>query len=144
MATRCENKSYLDFYDGNKVVDENEFLRMKPDTSPVPKLSDPAVRAKLPQPFWDGQRGADAIACYWKTWEIAFGNLVRITHDKFGVSPFIDTAFSESPPLHSHTRTSVNVGPSSGVAARLRPEPPTETAANRRLALSREILISPL
>ena len=87
-------KSFLDFYDDNVLVKENSFIAQAPDRTPPPSLHDPRVRARLPQPFWEGQRGADAVACYWRTWELAFGNL-RGVGARFGVAPFIDTAFND-------------------------------------------------
>ena len=82
-------KEYLDFYAETALVAENSFIHAVSDRSPVPSLND--VRTRLPQPFWDGPRGADAVACYWRTWEIAFGNL-RSATPSFGVAPYIDTA----------------------------------------------------
>jgi len=53
------------------LVKENSFLTKRPDINPLPVYED--IKEKLPQPIWDGH--SDYVACYWKTWQIAFSNL---------------------------------------------------------------------
>jgi hypothetical protein len=77
-------------YVKNPLVAENTFLAMTPDDMPVPDYA--ASRALLPDPHWSGH-GAD-IDCYWKAWELAFGNLGRPTPENGFVSSYIDTAFN--------------------------------------------------
>ena len=59
MTTKVTAASYLDFYSTQPLVAENEFIKQKPDRSSPPSLHDPAVRSKLPDPFWEGARGRD-------------------------------------------------------------------------------------
>ncbi|MBN2712665.1 MAG: glycoside hydrolase, partial [Planctomycetes bacterium] len=47
---------------------------------------------QLPQPYWAGHD--DALACYRKTWEIAYRNILSPKAGTGFVSPFIDTAFN--------------------------------------------------
>lgn len=56
----------------------------------LPKYQD--IRKKLPQPVWENHDSA--IACYYKTWEIAFGNLKKITPENGFVKNYIDSAFN--------------------------------------------------
>jgi len=85
----------IDMYDiaaltANPWAEESVFPRKPVDLTPPPKFAE--SRDRLPAPHWEGH--ADTIACYWKAWELAFGNL-RIPEAKIGfVSPYIDTAFN--------------------------------------------------
>lgn len=74
----------------NPLVEENIFIHRDPDTSPLPDFTQ--KRECLPQPVWEGNE--DAIACYWKAWEIAFRNLKTPVPGSGLVSNFIDTAFN--------------------------------------------------
>jgi hypothetical protein len=47
----------------------------------------------LPEPSWDGH--PDEIACYWKVWELAFGNIFHPTPRNGFVASYIDTAFNK-------------------------------------------------
>ena len=78
------------FYVENPYVKENTFLTQETVNVPLPAYSD--VKDRLPLPVWDGHD--DAIACYHKAWEIAFGNLRRANAEAGFVSDFIDTAFN--------------------------------------------------
>ena len=78
------------FYAKNKYVDLNPFLGMTPEERPLPVYEE--IKDRLPQPVWEGH--PDAIACYHKTWEIAFRNLRRPNTEAGFVSNFIDTAFN--------------------------------------------------
>lgn len=49
-------------------------------------------RGVLPEPFWAGHESV--IACYWRAWELAFGNLKRPTEQNDFVSNYCDTAFN--------------------------------------------------
>lgn len=64
----------------------------------APEKADPPsfdrARPLLPVPRWDGHD--DALACYWKTWELAFRNVRRPTPDNGFVANYIDTAFNDN------------------------------------------------
>src|SRR5687768_968696 len=77
-------------YVEDELVKQNAFRSMTPDTRPLPTFE--ASRSLLPQPNWEGHDSA--IACYWKAWELAFGNLGRPTPANRFVAPYIDTAFN--------------------------------------------------
>ncbi|MCX6242852.1 MAG: trehalase family glycosidase [Bacteroidetes bacterium] len=81
---------YYDTHVKNKFVDENIFLKIKPDTSPPPEFL--KIKSMLPQPLWPARQ--DVISCYWKAWEIAFSNLHIPTRENGFVSPYIDAAFN--------------------------------------------------
>ncbi len=74
----------------NPLVDQNAFLLDKQEDRPLPKFSE--SRALLPEPFWDGRQAV--IDCYWKAWEIAFGNLRQPPRNTPLVSNYIDAAFN--------------------------------------------------
>ena len=78
------------FYAKNQYVEKNPFLHMPPEEKPLPVYGE--IKDKLPKPIWEGH--ADAIACYYKTWEIAFRNLRTPNGEAGFVSNFIDTAFN--------------------------------------------------
>lgn len=78
-------------YQRKKEATEENFYLTKPiDLSPLPSFTD--VKDKLPLPIWEGHE--DSLKCYWKAWELAFGNLCQPTEGTGFVSPFIDTAFN--------------------------------------------------
>ena len=77
-------------YKKNPFVRENSFIGMERETAVPPTFVE--SRERLPKPFWRGHESA--IDCYWKTWELAFGNLLRPTPENRFVSNFIDTAFN--------------------------------------------------
>jgi hypothetical protein len=52
------------------------------------------ARPLLPQPFWSGHE--DAIACYWRAWELAFGNFRRATPENRFVCRISAPAFNAS------------------------------------------------
>ncbi|MBQ7839444.1 MAG: hypothetical protein IJ390_03020 [Lachnospiraceae bacterium] len=72
------------------LVKENVFLTKTPDTDALPTFE--ASKNKLPIPLWDGHEAF--IDCYWKTWQLAFGNLRNPLPGTGFVSSFIDTAFN--------------------------------------------------
>ena len=74
----------------NRFARENTFVGAAPRTAALPTFEQ--AKEKLPRPVWDGHD--DALRCYDKTWQLAFGNL-RDPEPKAGfVSAFIDTAFN--------------------------------------------------
>ena len=81
---------FLEFYADNPTVSENVFRRARPNRALPPTFA--AARSALPQPFWDNHDSA--IRCYWKAWELAFGNLQSTTPANGFVEPFIDSAFN--------------------------------------------------
>ncbi len=81
---------YWETYINNKYVSENKFITMDADTSVPPTFE--SAKNRLPQPNWDAR--PDVIKCYWKTWELAFGNLHHINPKSGLVSPFLDAAFN--------------------------------------------------
>jgi len=81
---------YFDTHVTNNLVAENSFIHQPADTRIPPEFL--AIKDQLPQPVW--QNRPDVIQCYWRTWELAFGNL-HPAHPAVGfVSPFIDPAFN--------------------------------------------------
>lgn len=72
------------------LVAENSFLTKAPDTEALPVFAQ--IKDKLPLPVWDGH--PDHIRCYWRAWELAFGNLLQPLPGTGFVSNFIDTAFN--------------------------------------------------
>lgn len=77
-------------YVPSPLVRENAFRTMPPDPSPPPAFA--VARERLPHPVWEGN--GQAIACYWRAWELAFANLRPATAANGFVAPFIDTAFN--------------------------------------------------
>ena len=78
------------FYADNPYVAKNPYLTMEAEDAPLPTYAE--AKDKLPRPVWPGHE--DAIACYDKTWEIAFRNLRKPNAAAGFVSNFIDTAFN--------------------------------------------------
>jgi len=86
-----EFRRYYDRHVEEPPVRENPFIGREPDRS-FPKNFHES-KDLLPAPHWEGHD--DAIACYWKTWELAFRNLTRVHTGNGFVSPYIDTAFND-------------------------------------------------
>jgi len=78
------------FYADNPYVAKNPFLSMEAEDKPLPTYAE--AKDRLPKPIWPGHE--DALACYDKTWEIAFRNLRKPNAAGGFVSNFIDTAFN--------------------------------------------------
>lgn len=78
------------FYVDDPNAARNTFRDRPCQTEPVPTYEE--ARDRLPQPFWTGRE--DVLACYEKTWRIAFSNLRQANPDAGFVSNFIDTAFN--------------------------------------------------
>ena len=91
MQVRTPATRYLDFIKDEAAVRGNVFLIREPDRSTPPTFA--AAKHDLPAPFWAGH-GAE-IECYWKVWELAFGNLRRAESKNGFIAPFIDTAFND-------------------------------------------------
>ena len=75
-------------YITSSYYEENSFKNAHTEILPAFKN----VKNDLPVPVWDGHD--NEIECYYKAWEIAFGNLRNPAEDSGFVSPFIDTAFN--------------------------------------------------
>ena len=90
-AIEFKTASYLDTAVPDPLVKENGFLHAAPNLASPPTFA--AARAELPQPEWPAR--PDVIACYWKAWELGFGNLRAVTPANGFVSPYIEPAFNE-------------------------------------------------
>lgn len=75
-------------YIDSPYIKENTFTVMH--TEELPKYEE--IKERLPVPVWAGHE--KEIECYYKTWEIAFGNISNPIAESGFVSPFIDTAFN--------------------------------------------------
>ncbi|MCQ2430578.1 MAG: glycoside hydrolase [Clostridia bacterium] len=78
------------FYTVNPQVSRNTFIGAPVEDAPLPIYDD--AKDSLPLPVWDGHD--DLLACYDKTWQIAFRNLRKPNAEAGFVSNFIDTAFN--------------------------------------------------
>lgn len=78
-------------YITSHIAKENPFLKQKADFTKPPKFS--STKKLLPAPYWDGHEST--AKCYWKAWELAFGNLRTPTRQNGFVSPYSDTAFND-------------------------------------------------
>lgn len=87
MKTNYYDTGYIK----NPMAEENSFHERPANIkNPLPFAE---ARPKLPDPLWEGHESA--IDCYWKAWELAFGN-IRMPQDGSGfVAPFIATAFND-------------------------------------------------
>ena len=74
----------------NRFAAENTFISQKRERTKLPTYE--KEKENLPKPVWDGHD--DAIACYYKAWELAFGNLRKPAATSGFVSNYIDTAFN--------------------------------------------------
>jgi hypothetical protein len=81
---------FFDTHVPNKYVKENQFSDHQPDTVPPPSFSE--IRNILPVPLWP--KRPDIIKLYWRTWELAFGNIRKIDGSKGFITPYIDPAFN--------------------------------------------------
>jgi hypothetical protein len=70
---------------------ENGFRSATPDSDAPPSFEQ--SKELLPSPRWDGHD--EAIACYWKVWELGFGNILQPTSENGFVANYIDTAFNK-------------------------------------------------
>jgi hypothetical protein len=74
----------------NPWVLENRFLSISPDRVELPSYLQ--AREILPDPVWAGHSAN--IDCYWRAWELAFGNLKQPTVENDFTSNYCDTAFN--------------------------------------------------
>ncbi|MCC8423599.1 trehalase family glycosidase [Mucilaginibacter sp. UR6-11] len=74
----------------NALVKQNTLIRQAPDLTVPPTFEQ--SRAKLPEPLWPAR--PKVISCYWKTWELAFGNLHAASPANHFIAPYIDPAFN--------------------------------------------------
>jgi hypothetical protein len=81
---------YIDTHVSNSFVKENVFLERAADTTKPASFNN--IKSSLPRPFWPARQ--DVIQCYWRTWELAFGNLHQVNPGSGFISPFIDPAFN--------------------------------------------------
>jgi hypothetical protein len=88
-AARPGNERY-DTHVPNAWVAQNAFIAPPPAVETLPSFAQ--ARERLPQPFWAGH--ASAIACYWRAWELAFGNLKAPTAANNFAANYCDTAFN--------------------------------------------------
>ena len=88
MRGYLQNEGLL--YVADERVKRNVFLNKKADDGNLPIFE--KVRGKLPVPVWEGHESA--INCYFKAWQIAFGNLRKANVTAGFVSDYIDTAFN--------------------------------------------------
>ncbi len=77
-------------YEKNPYYDKNVFASKSPETCRIPKYKE--IANQLPKPVFEGHE--DYIACYNKTWQIAFENICKPAKGSGFVSDFIDTAFN--------------------------------------------------
>ena len=83
---------YYKWYIHNNHVNENQFLKQKPENVNLPSFQ--SNKKNLPQPFWKGHQ--KVIDCYWKTWELAFKNIRKPTKKNGFIRNYIDTAFNNA------------------------------------------------
>ncbi|MBQ2704935.1 MAG: glycoside hydrolase [Clostridia bacterium] len=72
------------------LVKQNRFISQQVKEDKLPTFTE--AKDKLPQPVWQGHD--DYIDCYFKAWQLAFGNLRKSNADTGFVSDYIDTAFN--------------------------------------------------
>ncbi len=77
-------------YVPNAHAQKNTFVGAPAEEGEIPAFS--AVKGKLPVPVWEGNR--TALDCYYRAWELAWGNLRRANGKAGFTSHFIDTAFN--------------------------------------------------
>ena len=84
------NPERYDTHVPNPWVPENRFIDQEPDHGALPVFS--KARELLPDPFWTSH--ASAIDCYWRAWELAFGNLKLPNLANDFAANYCDTAFN--------------------------------------------------
>ena len=77
-------------YDSNRFADNNTFINGPRYSVDIPIYEE--IKDQLPSPVWEGHE--DAIACYYKTWKIGFGNIKKAVPEAGFIADFIDTAFN--------------------------------------------------
>lgn len=84
--------SFKNTYVKNALVSENIFRTRNVEDEDISEFKN--IRQELPQPFWENH--SSAIDCYWKVWELAFGNIRKPTPENGFVSNYIDTAYNDN------------------------------------------------
>ena len=74
----------------NAWVRQNAFLARPPAAGALPAFT--RARDLLPDPFWAGHQ--TTLDCYWRAWELAFGNLKTPTPENDFAANYCDTAFN--------------------------------------------------
>ena len=82
--------TYFDNNISNPFFEENLFVNQKYSGGHLPDFK--KAKSKLPSPLWEGHE--KIISCYWKAWELAFGNLHKPTKENGFITEYIDTAFN--------------------------------------------------
>jgi hypothetical protein len=72
------------------LVQGNPFRTLEPRVEPLPLF--PQVQAVLPEPVWPARPAV--IDCYWRAWQLAFGNVKQPTPANGFVANYCDTAFN--------------------------------------------------
>lgn len=90
MSAEVRIMSKYDTYVNDRYVEENKFIAREVEEAPLPLFDD--IKNQLPKPVWEGHE--DTVACYYKAWELAFGNLRKPVPDTGFITNFIDTAFN--------------------------------------------------
>lgn len=83
---------YFDTHVKNIFVDENSYIGRAPDTEVPPLFSE--IKNELPEPVWPDR--PDIVKLYWRTWELAFNNLRKVTGKRGFITPYIDPAFNNN------------------------------------------------
>jgi hypothetical protein len=86
-------RSWQERYDthvANTWVLENHFRSIVQEREEIPDFA--KARSALPKPFWADH--PSTIDCYWRAWELAFGNLKQPTPENDFAASFCDTAFN--------------------------------------------------
>jgi hypothetical protein len=81
---------HYDTHVANRWVSENLFISKIPENQEI--LSFMQARELLPDPFWGGH--TSTVACYWRAWELAFGNLKQPIQENGFIANYCDTAFN--------------------------------------------------
>lgn len=86
------SQPFFDTHVGNKYVKENAFLNHPVDSSAPPVFNE--IKNKLPIPIWPNR--PDVLKMYWRTWELAFNNIRKVSGTKGFITPYIDPAFNNN------------------------------------------------
>src|SRR5690242_12117862 len=90
IVSESQTRERYDTHVANPWVKKNRFLSMPAELSALPTFAQ--ARAILPDPIWANH--SSTIDCYWRAWELAFGNLHAPTAENNFVSNYCDTAFN--------------------------------------------------
>jgi hypothetical protein len=92
LSSLLYSQPYFDTYVQNKFVGENVFINSPVDTTVPPAFSE--IKDILPELIWPNR--PDIVKLYWRTWELAFGNIHKISGNNGFISPYIDPAFNNN------------------------------------------------